>query len=199
MGLNIPDECGVMILPDCTLFPQGGLPLYIFEERYRRMLEAALEGDCMFAVARSSKDEKGEVLVSDVGTIGLIRASKQSEDGTSELLLHGIIRVRFLEWMVDAEYPKAKIEPVVSLPMQEDADKAARRMLRGMVEDFLADSSQEVRTVMEMLAEQCIDAGMMADLMADRLVGDAEMRQGLLETPDAGSRVAKLCGILGVV
>ena len=32
-SLNIPETCGVMLLPDCTLFPHGGLPLHIFEPR----------------------------------------------------------------------------------------------------------------------------------------------------------------------
>ncbi len=41
-----------MLLPDCTLFPHGGLPLHIFEPRYRRMLEESLEGDCFFAIGR---------------------------------------------------------------------------------------------------------------------------------------------------
>ena len=39
--IQLPDRCGVMLLPDCTLFPHGGLPLYIFEPRYRAMLEEA--------------------------------------------------------------------------------------------------------------------------------------------------------------
>ena len=56
-GLNLPQKCGVMLLPDCTLFPQGGLPLFIFEERYRLMLNEALAEDCIFAVGRVRDDE----------------------------------------------------------------------------------------------------------------------------------------------
>jgi len=43
-ALHIPEQCGVILLPDCTLFPHGGLPLHIFEPRYRKMLEDAIEG-----------------------------------------------------------------------------------------------------------------------------------------------------------
>ena len=43
-----------MLLPDCTLFPHGGLPLHIFEPRYRQMLDDALEDSCFFAVAPAS-------------------------------------------------------------------------------------------------------------------------------------------------
>ncbi len=86
-----------MLLPDCTLFPHGGLPLYIFEPRYRIMLEDALAGECVFAVARQKEDEEGgEEVISEIGTAGLVRASKEGQDGTSQLLLHGVIRVAFL-------------------------------------------------------------------------------------------------------
>jgi Lon protease-like protein len=84
-----------MLLPDCTLFPHGGLPLHIFEPRYREMLREALEGHCFFAVARLSGDETAAPAqcASQVGTIGLVRASHEQADGTSQLLLHGVMRV----------------------------------------------------------------------------------------------------------
>lgn len=43
-SINLPTRCGVMVLPDCTLFPHGGLPLHIFEPHYRQMLADALSG-----------------------------------------------------------------------------------------------------------------------------------------------------------
>ena len=114
--IHLPESCGVMLLPDCSLFPHGGLPLYVFESRYRKMLEDALEGDCFFAVARllDGGDEGGPDRPAEVGTIGLVRASREQEDGTSQTLLHGVMRVRFTEWYDDRDYPYAEIEPVVS-------------------------------------------------------------------------------------
>ena len=37
-SLVLPEVSGVMLLPDCTLFPHGGLPLHVFEPRYKEML-----------------------------------------------------------------------------------------------------------------------------------------------------------------
>ena len=80
-GLNLPTKCGVMMLPDCTLFPHGGLPLYVFEERYRTMLADALAGDCVFAVGRVRQGADGqEDEISEIGTAGLVRASKEGDD-----------------------------------------------------------------------------------------------------------------------
>lgn len=180
-----------MILPDCTLFPHGGLPLYIFEKRYRVMLEKALEGDCVFAVARQS-----EPRAAGVGTVGLVRASMEREDGTSELLLHGVIRVRFQEWLEDEVFPMAMIEPLFGEPLGKDQNLAAMKALMGTVEDCLSGLPQEVRDGVMHLLDQADEAGLMADLVAQQLIRDPDLRQLLLETIPVGERVALLCGFL---
>jgi Lon protease-like protein len=190
-GLNLPKKCGVMILPDCTLFPHGGLPLFIFEERYRQMLDQALEGDCVFAVARQSGSH-----AASVGTVGLVRASREREDGTSELLLHGVIRVRFTEWLEDEVFPSALIEPLFGQPLEKDKNMAAMAALRGSVEDVLSGVPEEVRNGVLNLLNQADDAGLMADLAAQQLVQDPDLRQLLLETIPVGERVALLCQFL---
>ena len=190
-GLNLPRKCGVMILPDCTLFPHGGLPLFIFEKRYRIMLDRALEGDCVFAVAR-----KSEPHAASVGTVGLVRASMEREDGTSELLLHGVIRVRFNEWLEDEVYPMAMIEPLFGQPMEKIQNLAAMAALKGSVEDCLAGVPAEVRNGVLHLLSQADEAGLMADLVAQQLIQDPDLRQLLLETIPVGERVALLCGFL---
>ena len=186
-----------MLLPDCTLFPHGGLPLYIFEERYRIMLRRALEGDCVFAVGRK---EEGEWLedapASDVGTAGLVRACKEREDGTSELLLHGVIRVKFTKWFDDEPYPCALIEPLISEPLRPSRDKAAMATLKGAVEDCIADLPQDAHDGVITVMNQADDAALMTDLAAQELVHDVDLRQQLLETVSVGERVMKLCEFL---
>lgn len=190
-GLNLPRKCGVMVLPDCTLFPHGGLPLYIFEQRYRLMLDRALEGDCVFAVARMSESH-----MASIGTVGLVRASMEREDGTSELLLHGVIRVRFSEWLEDEAYPMALIEPLFGQPLDKIQNLAAMAVLKGSVEDCLAGVPAEVRNGVLHLLSQADEAGLMADLVAQQLIQDPDLRQLLLETIPVGERVALLCGFL---
>ena len=192
-GLNLPQRCGVMLLPDCTLFPQGGLPLFIFEERYRLMLAEALAGDCVFAVGRVRDDGKNET-ISPMGTAGLIRASRERDDGTSELLLHGVIRVRFTEWLEDSPFPCALIEPVLSEPLEGRKGEAAMKTLRGTVEDGIAHLPEEVRAGVSALLDQADDPGLMADLVAQQMVHEPDLRQKLLETVSPGERISLICG-----
>lgn len=192
-GLNLPQKCGVMLLPDCTLFPQGGLPLFIFEERYRLMLAEALAGDCIFAVGRVKDDGDSET-ISPIGTAGLIRACREREDGTSELLLHGVIRVRFKEWLEESPFPCALIEPVLPEPMGGKNGEAAMSTLRGTVEDGIAHLPEEVRTGVASLLDQADEPGLMADLVAQQFVHEPDLRQKLLETVSPGERISLICG-----
>lgn len=187
-----------MLLPDCTLFPHGGLPLYVFEPRYRRMLEDALEGDCFFAVAKLNGPEKADpgACVSPVGTIGLVRASREQEDGTSQLLLHGVMRVRFLEWHGDHAYPFATIEPVVSRFTPENQSQAAMKTLRGAVEDAIRTLPDEVRSGVLSLLDRAEDPGLMTDIVCQQFIHEPELRQQLLEMESVGGRIPVICEYL---
>ncbi len=198
-AIHLPERCGVMFLPDCTLFPHGGLPLYIFEKRYRRMLEEALEGDCFFAVARLLGDETGHPanFVAPVGTIGLVRASREQDDGTSQLLLHGVMRVRFTDWHDGNEYPCASIEPVISVFSPENQALAAMLTLRGAVEDAVVHLPESIQSGIFELLSRADDPGLLTDVICQQFIQEPDLRQKLLETVSIGDRIPVICDYLG--
>ena len=187
-----------MLLPDCTLFPHGGLPLYIFEPRYRKMLEEALEADCFFAVARLTGDEDGDPadFVAPVGTIGLVRASREQDDGTSQLLIHGVMRVRFTEWHDGHGYPFASIEPVISVFAPKNQTQAAMKTLRGAVEDAMRHLPEEVQNGVFALLDRADDPGLMTDIISQQFIHEADLRQKLLEMDSIGDRIPVICEYL---
>lgn len=119
----LPGQMPVMVLPNCFLLPGCFLPLFIFEDRYRQMLAHALKTDRMFCVGirKSTCDGQDEVL--PVTTAGLIRACVRGEDGTSQLMLHGLQRIRITGWAQEQPFRIAEIEPVITAPF--DCDYAA--------------------------------------------------------------------------
>ncbi|MBX3743111.1 MAG: LON peptidase substrate-binding domain-containing protein [Akkermansiaceae bacterium] len=187
-----------MLLPDCTLFPHGGLPLYIFEPRYRRMLEEAMEGNCFFAVTRLLGDESTRPAdcSAPVGTIGLVRASREQDDGTSHLLLHGVMRVRFLRWHSDEPYPSATIEPLVSHFQPEHQAQAAMRTLRGAVEDSISSLPQVVRDGILALIDRADTPALMTDIVSQQFVHEPDLRQRLLEMDAVADRIPLICQYL---
>ncbi len=161
------------------------------------MLEEALAGECVFAVGRVRQDPNGgEDEISSVGTAGLVRASKESEDGTSQLLLHGVIRVRFKEWLDEKPYPYALIEPMGCTQLKKSQGTAAMKMLQGAVEDVITGLPTPVREGVLAMLGQAGEAGLMADLVAQQFVHDPVLRQRLLETESVGDQVSMICEFL---
>ena len=159
------------------------------------MLDEALAGDCIFAVGRVRRGETGEEDgVCEIGTAGLVRASREGDDGTSQLLLHGVLRVRFKGWLNEKPYPYALIEPFPSEELGEKMGVAAMRTLRGTVEDASAHLPEEVQAAVTGMLEQATDAGLMANMVAQHFVHDPDLRQRLLETGSVGEQISMLCG-----
>ncbi|MCH7225959.1 LON peptidase substrate-binding domain-containing protein [Haloferula sp. A504] len=197
-SLEIPETCGAMLLPDCTLFPHGGLPLRIFEERYRKMLSDSLAGSCFFAIARLVGEETGNPVecVSPVGTIGLVRASREMEDGTSNLLLHGVIRVHFVEWLEGADYPTARIRPIPQIFEPESQTEGALEALREAAEYATAGLPGEVKDAFDAMAAGIDDPAILADVLSQQFIHEPDDRYELLSMESVAARIAWLCSRL---
>jgi len=192
--IELPDTIAVMVLSGCNLLPHGLLPLNIFEPRYRQMLADALDGDRMFSIgtvdsANSSDPEEPEVF--DVSCAGLIRACVGQPDGTSGLVLQGIHRIRFLEWVEEPGklYRIARIAPFETTdhdPLASAAlAKRAMELARELGVAGLAAPSDEALAEIEAVTE----IEFKADLLGYQLIHDPGRRQQFLTIPDLSDRL----------
>ena len=85
-------------LPNLVLYPHVMQPLHIFEERYREMVEDALAGDKLIAMAVLKpgweQDYDSRPPVSPYACLGKIVAHHRLDDGRYNLLVLGVQRVR---------------------------------------------------------------------------------------------------------
>jgi uncharacterized protein len=197
-ALHIPEKCGVLLIEDATLFPHGGMPLFIFEDRYRQMLEESLQGDCLFCVGRRLGDSAPGMppKAAPVGTIGLVRASREQEDGASQLLLHGVIRVRFTDWHDEKPYPYASIEPVLTETLPPDKEAAGMATLTAAVEDATEGLPEEVRHSVLALLARAESAALLTDIVAQQFVHLPDTRQAILEESSIAARISMICAYL---
>ena len=193
-SIELPDLIAIFPLPGALLLPRARLPLHLFEPRYREMLADTLSGSCFFAVGRLLGKETKNLArcVAPVGTMGLVRASRELDDGTSNLLLHGVIRVRFVEWLA-APYPKARIEPIPSIFEPESQSRGALEALHEATEAITRELPGEVRETLAAMTAQIDDPSILADVMAQQFIHDPDERQQLLEMESAAARVAWIC------
>jgi Lon protease-like protein len=182
-SVSLPTRVPVMPLPGALLFPHALLPLYIFEERYCEMLKHALQQHRMFSVALV-KPERGEwESPSDffhVAGVGLIRACVGRRDGTSNLILQGLERVRFTGFEQEAPFPIATIEALDS----ETSSSVETEALAAKVLELyskLRTKGRELPKKVDRYLSDLNDMEMLADLMASTFVNDPLRRQQVLE------------------
>jgi Lon protease-like protein len=181
--VTLPAQVPVMPLPAAVLFPHALLPLYIFEERYREMLEHALQHHRMFSVALIQPDRTEWESPSDffhVAGVGLIRACVGRNDGTSNLILQGLERVRFTGFEQHAPFPIATIE---SLESETSSSIETEALAAKVLELYskLRTKGRELPKKVDRYLSDLNDMEMLADLMASTFVNDALRRQHVLE------------------
>ena len=109
-----------------VLFPGQILPLHIFEDRYRTMVEEIIDDDRKFGVVlieRGSEVGGGDTRKS-IGTLAEIIDSEKSNDGRWLLITKGTKRIKTSRWLEDSPYPRAEVsffaeEEFISYDAQE--------------------------------------------------------------------------------
>lgn len=148
----LPHTLPMIVLDGCYHFPGCHLPLFIFEDRYRRMLDHALHADRMFCVGVTDGDD--EVL--PVTTAGLVRASVKNADGTSQVMLYGVCRVRITGWEQMKPFRIAQVEPVYTstAPGPELEELKARALaLLPQPQDDSCKTMHKLRETLEAMDE----------------------------------------------
>ena len=142
------------------------------------MLREAVESDCLFCVGRLTGAEVPDIAscTAEVGTACLIRASREQSDGRSSLLLHGLCRVRFTEWLPGKPYPFASITTILSEPLEEGQSSDETRRLRQVVEAILLGFPDDLVTKVQQLLDRTSDPGMMSDAISQQFVQDTTLR-----------------------
>lgn len=197
-SVTLPDEIPVMPLPGAVLFPNALLPLYIFEPRYCEMLEHALKHDRMFSVALikpSCPEWQEPEDFFHFATVGLIRACVGRGDGTSNLVLQGLHRVRFTGFEQETPFPVAKIDIVESSDDTTVETEALGEKVLELYRKLKRDGRRLPPKVDRYLA-QLGDLEMLADLVASTFVDDPLRRQKMLEEQSVNQRLRLLITFL---
>jgi Lon protease-like protein len=193
MGSSVllPDQLPVMPLPGAVLFPHALLPLYIFEPRYRDMLQHALQHDRMFCVTLvkpSCPEWHAPEDFFHFATAGLIRACVERDDGTSNLILQGLQRVRLASLEQEKPFPIARINAVESRNETTVETEALGTKVLELYANLKHDGRQLPAKLDRYLAE-LRDLEMLADLMASTFVNDPLRRQRVLEEQSVNQRL----------
>ncbi len=188
-----------MVLPNATLFPHALLPLKIFERRYREMLSWTLEHHRMFCVALMKPGLEEAESAEDfhhVAGLGLIRACVSHPDGTSHLILQGMARVEFTEFIKGEPYRMARIREVPAQPATQDEAEALSAQVLEFCAHYRAKGAEISDTLDQQLAK-VEDPAILCDIVTHTFVRDPHRRQRVLEESRVADRLRTLIRHLG--
>ena len=155
----IPKKLPIMALPGTCLFPGGRIPLHIFESKYRDMLKDVLSGDRMFCIG--NLEQSGTELddnnnISPFTTAGLLRACVLNHDGTANLILEGVKRVKILSIENNKPYKVGKVQIVETTVnnyerVQSDSDKLKSILKRNYFDYSNSDQEMQLNQILQNL------------------------------------------------
>ena len=197
--IKIPSEVPVMTLSSTVLFPQAMMPLYIFEPRYREMIDEVLANNRIFAVAAlddSSHIARELETPRSIASIGIIRACQKNNDGTSNLILQGLARVQFNQIVCEEPYRKALITQVHSNPGGSlDLMDTIKPNLLSLIQALINSEASIPKEVHSFLG-QIDDPENILDMAIYTTCTQFELKQTLLETRGILPRYENFCKFL---
>ena len=173
-------------LGGAILFPRAQLPLHIFEDRYRAMVEDAMSANGSIAMIQPADEDGDRPSLYAVGCVGELVGVEELEDGRYNILLMGSHRFRLVdEPEVATPYRQADVdmtafddsEPApLSIALRADVEREARRFgdALGLAVDWEAVSR--------------LDDEMLVNAIAQVAPFDVGAKQALLEEPSLEGR-----------
>jgi len=121
----------VFPLPTVVLYPHVSIPLHIFEPRYLKMVEDALAGDTMIAMASFhpgwEKEYDGNPPIREIVCVGTISSYNRLEDGRYIIALKGKYRGKIASEDFSLPYRKASVEIMEDFIHPAEMDLAIRK------------------------------------------------------------------------
>lgn len=184
-----------------TLFPRSLLPLYVFEPRYREMTASCIEHGGIMAVASLrpgyQAEYEGRPPVRRVAGVGKIVAHRLNPDGTYNILLRGLGRVRILEELPPEHSFREVRARLINDRWPKGFDLAAARSTLTILVERLAGLVTHGGDALRELLSAEARPSRLIDALAAALVGDRKLRLRLLESPDLSRRTDLLTDELG--
>ena len=191
---QLPSELPVLPLRGLVLFPMAVVPINVGQERSVRLVDEVMRGDRTFVALAQSNDQAQPATPDDlhrVGTAAVVRQLQRTPDGTLQLIIQGLQRVRVTSFVATEPYLRATIEPLADRVETGIEMDALLRVTKERVVD-LAERSEQIPTELGRALARFEDPLQLGYLLATTVPLEAEVRQQLLEMDSVAARLRKL-------
>lgn len=174
-----------------VLFPEGVLPLKVFEQRYLEMTKACLRDNRPFGVCliREGREVGAAAVPEPVGCLAVIEHWDMPQLGVFHLVARGGGRFRIRDMRVAPNHLiSAVVEPIPPDIGTDALDPLCREVLQALIDKVGAEHFPAPLKL--------DDAAWVGYRLAEVLPLDASVKQELLELTDAGGRLERLKALL---
>jgi Lon protease-like protein len=193
------DRLKLFPLPSGVLLPGSALPLTVFEPRYLELVDEALQGDRLLAIAmfdpEAGGEDAGRPAVRPIACLGLIEDARFLPDGMVEIVVRGVSRIR-----LHGEHRSSRAfrEVVAQFPDERQATGGqALATIRSALVPLSATLPKARRQALLAAAAQLQDPGNLCDAVAAAALYDPEALQQQLEALEVDERVERLLAAIG--
>lgn len=179
-----------------VLFPHGVLPLHIFEDRYRQMVDDVLDNYGQIALAvyedpDPSAWDEGTPAIRPVVCIGQILQHQRLPDGRFNIALQGVCRARIhheVPRVIGQLYRQAILEPIGLEQPDETGLRASRERFGRMLAHDPLNDLRDAEAVLEHLKNPAVPTSAILELMTLSFIADNSVRYQLLSMTDPRKR-----------
>jgi Lon protease-like protein len=180
-----PARVPLFPLPGAILFPRAHLPLHIFEDRYKAMVEDALAGSGRIAMIQPMEESDPAGLYR-VGCVGELVGVEELEDGRYNIMLLGSNRFRLIA-EADGGTPYRQAD--VDLAAFNDDDPPPLAIIqRAEVEREARRFGDSLGLAVDWDAVERLDDEMLVNAIAQVAPFDPGAKQALLEADTLQAR-----------
>ena len=114
-------EIPLFPLPNVVLFPGVTLPLHIFEDRYKQMINTCIEDDSPFGVILHTGGDETPSSIQKVGVLARVSDVERLDDGRMNIMTAGEVRFRIARFTATQPAWRAEVQMLDDVPESDAA------------------------------------------------------------------------------
>jgi ATP-dependent Lon protease len=175
-----------------VVFPKIVQPLGVGREKSVAAINAAMSDEKHYVIFAAQKDAEVDDVTSDqiygVATVAEIVRLLRIPDGSAQVIVQGLQRVRITGFAPDNRYFRVTFQPMTEIPGEPVEREALLRSVKSLFGDYVENGGSIVPEV-AMTAKSSDDPSHFADLVAQSQDLTIEQRQQLLEMESVVERL----------
>ena len=197
-ALDIPDVLPILPLRDTVVYPFAVVPLAVGKERSISLIDDAMRGPRLVGLVAQKNAEIEQAGPDDcftVGTVARIARMLRVPDGTIQVIMQGLERIKILDYVATEPFLRAHARLAPEPPATDIETEALKRNAIQMFQR-LVSLVQYLPSELALAALNLEDTRQVIYLIASNVQMELELRQEILELDSLREKLQRLTAFL---